>query len=163
MNWKITLAVVLAAGLLPAPPAKAQDNEPGLEGATRNCIGTRRIRRTRIVDDGNVLFYLSGKTILHNELRQVCPGLVQAGTFSFTSTDGAICKGDGLSPMRGNVWGPIRPIPTCWLGVHREIDRAEADAMMAANDLKPNPNASPRPLPMPEPSEVSVEEEKEPE
>ena len=109
MKWKIILAVVVAAGLSPVSPVKAQDNEPGLEGATRHCIGTRRVRRTRIVDDSNVLFYLSGKIILHNELRQTCPGLEKAGTFAFTSTDGAICKGDGLAPMKSDPWGPIRP------------------------------------------------------
>jgi hypothetical protein len=162
MNWKMTLAVVLAAGMLPAVPAKAQDDEPGLEGATRNCVGTRRIRRTRIVDDGNVLIYLSGKLVLHNKLRQNCPGLERAGKFSFTSTDGAICKGDGLAPMN-DPWGAVRPIPTCWLGVHREIDRVEADAMIAAKSANLDSNPSPRPLPMPEPSEVGVEDDKEPE
>lgn len=161
MNWKITLAVVVAVGLLPVPPVIAQDNEPGLEGATRNCIGTRRVRRTRIIDDNNVLFYLSGKIILHNELRQICPGLEEAGTFAFTSTDGAICKGDGLAPMKSNPWGAVRPIPQCWLGIHREIDRDEADAMIAAKNAQPVP--SPRPMPMPDPSEVGVEDEKEPE
>jgi hypothetical protein len=140
-----------------------EDKEPVLEDRTRNCVGTRRIRRTKIVDDGNVLIYLSAKLILHNQLRQLCPGLEQAGTFAFTSTDGAICKGDGLAPIKSDPWGPIRPIPTCWLGVHRQISAEEADEMIAAAMSPPDQTPSPRPLPMPEPSEVGVEEDKEPE
>jgi hypothetical protein len=163
MNCRISLAVALAVSLLPVPSAAAQDNEPGLDDRTRNCVGTRRIRRTKIVDDRNVLIYLSAKLILHNRLRQLCPGLEQAGTFAFTSTDGAVCKGDGLAPLKSDPWGPIRPIPTCWLGVHRQISSEEADEMILAAMTPPNQTPSPRPLPMPEPAEVGVEEDIEPE
>ena len=163
MNLRRIGVLVLAITLLPALPANAQDSEPGLEGGTRYCISTKRIRHTRIVDDNRVLFYLSGKTILLNVLRKECPGLAHNGRFAFTTTTGRICEGDGMAPIGYEPWGAVRPIPRCWLGIHRQITRAEADELMDLKKKLLNADPQPSSLPMPEPSEVGVEEEKEPE
>lgn len=163
MNLRRIGVLVLAVVLLPEVPAKAQESEPGLEGGTRYCISTKRIRHTRIVDDNRVLFYLSGKTILLNVLRKECPGLAAYGRFAFTTTTGRICEGDGMAPMDSDPWGHVRPIPRCWLGIHQEITRAEADALMELKKGIPEMDPRPSSLPMPDPSEVGVEEEKEPE
>ncbi len=163
MNWRGIGALALGFTILPVTPVNAQEEETIYEGGTRYCISTKRIRHTRIVDDQNVLFYLSGKTILHNTLRNVCPGLEKDGRFAFTTTTGRICEGDGMAPMDDDPWGAVRPIPRCWLGVHREISRQEADAMMDAKKATPDPTPRPRPLPMPDPSEVGTDDGKEPE
>ena len=138
-------------------PVNAQEDEASVDERTRTCISTRRLRHTVIVDDRNVLFYLSSRTILHNVLRQTCPGLKQIGTFAFTTTTGRICKGDGISPISGHVWGAVRPVPSCWLGIHRQITPEQADAMRDAVAQKSD--VPPMPLPVPEPSEIGVEDD----
>jgi len=147
----------LLAATIWVVPVNAQEDETSVDERTRTCISTRRLRRTVIVDDRNVLFYLSSRTILHNVLRRTCPGLKKEGTFAYTTTTGRICKGDGISPMGGNVWGAVRPVPRCWLGIHRQITPEQADAMRNAAAQKPD--VPPMPLPVPEPSEIGVEDE----
>ena len=52
--------------LLKALPLHAQEgavDDAGIEEVTKRCISTRRIRRIRIVDDKNILFYLTATHI----------------------------------------------------------------------------------------------------
>lgn len=154
MNWRIISISLLSAALVWVAPVKAQEDEGSVDDGTRICISTRRIRHTRIIDDRNVLFYLSSTNILHNVLRQTCPGLKYNGQFSYTTTTGRICEGDGIAPMRGS-WGTVRPVPVCWLGIHREISREQADMLREAAKLMPA--FEPSPLPIPEPSEIGNE------
>jgi hypothetical protein len=157
MNMQIVKLSILLVALAWVPPAKAQEEEPGIDDGNVRCISTRRIRRTRIIDDQNVLIYLTATTIYHNVLRNACHGLERRRTFSYHSSDGLLCEGDGLSPMAGEVWGAVRPPASCWFGPHVKISKEDADAMRDAK--KNGPTIEPRPLPMPEPAEVSGENE----
>jgi hypothetical protein len=150
MQVVVLFVVVVSASLIFVAPVSAQEADPSSDVETRNCIFTRQIRRTKIIDDRNVLFYVAGDTVFHNALRQTCHGLEKRGTFALI-TSGRLCEGDGFSAVYTS------PYPTCWLGVHVKITRDEADAMMAAK--KEGGKIEVRPLPMPEPSEVGVENE----
>jgi hypothetical protein len=155
--WRLATISLLLIGLIWISPASAQDEEPGTEADTRKCISTRSIRRIRIIDDRNVLIYLSGTNVFHNVLRSSCTGLERVGTFSYNSSDGLLCEGDGISALQGQVWGDIRPVPHCWLGIHQRISKEQADAMREGK--KEGGKIEVRPLPMPEPSEVGGDEE----
>jgi len=159
MNWREIKLVVVSASLVVVAPVSAQEDDVSVDGGTRNCIVTGRIRRTKIVDDRNVLFYLGGDIVLHNVLQGTCPGLEQGGTFIFNTSDGILCKGDGFSSKMGNPLGAVRPVSTCWLGTYWDITRDEAGEMMEAKKETPVLKPSSVPLPMPEPSEVGVENE----
>lgn len=155
VNVRLIKVSVLLVALVWAPTADAQEEEVVVDDGAPNCISSRRIRRIRIIDDQNVLIYLSATKIYHNRFRNVCGGLERTGTFSYNSNDGLLCEGDGIAPLAGEVWGAARPVPACWLGPHRKISKEDADAM---RDAKKNPpKIEARPLPMPEPSEVTVE------
>jgi len=153
-----TLAtLILSPGWIPDSNAQDDvDDEVVVEEDTLKCISSRRIRRIRIVDDQNVLIYLNGTAIYHNRLRTACGGLARIGTFAYNSNDGLLCEGDGIAPLAGEVWGDVRPVPSCWLGLHRKIDREEADALRGIGQREAT--IEPVALPMPEPSEVSGEE-----
>ena len=161
VNVRLIKVSVLLVALVWVPPSDAQDNaqeeEVVVDDGAPNCISSRRIRRIRIIDDQNVLIYLSAQTIYHNQFRNPCTGLERRRTFSYNSNDGLLCEGDGIAALAGEVWGAARPVPSCWLGPHRKISKEEADAM---RDAKKNPpKIEAKPLPMPEPSEVTVKGE----
>ncbi len=158
INIRLTQLSLLLAALTWLAPSHAQEMETAVEPDTRNCISTRSIRRIRIVDDRNVLIYLSGRKIFHNVLRNTCRGLKRQGTFSYNSSDGQMCEGDGISGIT-DAWDDVRPMAQCWLGVHNRISREQADAMRDA--AKRGPKIEPRPLPVPKPSEIGTEEEDE--
>lgn len=151
-----TLALSLLA-LAGFPEANAQDDEATVDEETRRCISTRSIRRTRIVDDQNILIYLSARNIYHNQLQSACRGLKQVGTFTYSSSDGLLCTGDGIASIRSSVLDDVPPVPNCWLGVHRKISKEDADAMRDA--AKRGTAIESMPLPLPEPSDVSSEDD----
>ena len=150
----IHAALLLVAFTLSAP-LQAQESDGEGEAETRNCLQTKKIRRIRIVDDRNVLIYLSARRIYHNVLKYNCTGLKRVGTFSYNSNDGQMCEGDGIAAISG-AWADIRPVPTCWLGTHERVSKEQADAIRKGEKFERKIES--KPIPLPEPSEVGSEE-----
>ena len=150
--------LVLLVGLLWEQPARAQDDEVAEPEEAPSCISCRRIHRIRILDDRNVLIYVNARTIFHNELQRTCRGLKREGTFSYNSSDGLLCSGDGIASLNGLAWDDVRPVPSCWLGDHRRVTKEEADAMRKAA-RRPR-TIAPKPVATPEPTEVGGDSEK---
>ena len=163
-------AILLSLGALAwacESNAQEESDKDGVSGKTRNCVNTRRIRRTFIVDDRNLLFYLGTRTVLLNTTENQCAGLKREGRFSWISNSGVLCKGDGISGSH-DPWGRTRPVATCQLGIFHQISREDADAMREPVVVAPASGPMPinESLPMPAPSEVSTDTEagpKEPE
>lgn len=158
---RLLSAISLSAATLlwAAPAVHAQEMEEEVTAESRSCIPTRSIRRIRILDDRNVLIYLSARRIYHNVLRNECRGLKRYGTFSYNSSDGQMCEGDGIAGYHG-AWDDVRPIPQCWLGEHHRISKAQADALRDAS--KQGPKIPPKSIKLPDPEEVGSETEDEP-
>ena len=136
-------------------PVAAQEEEPVVDGDTRRCLSTRRIRRTRIIDDRNILFYMPGKVVYHNILRQPCNGLEREGRFSYKTSAGSLCSSDVIFVLYDGALGGLREGNACGLGVFHEITREDATALLEAEDAK----VEPAPLPMPEPEEIGADDE----
>jgi len=162
MYKKLTAMLLYSVALLWAGSAIAQEEEQqsGISERTRNCVSTRRIRRTHIVDDRNLLFYLGTRTVLLNTTQEQCPGLKRDGRFSFSTNSGVLCKGDGIAGMR-DALGRTRPVPKCSLGIFYQISREDADAMRMPVTVAPANGPLPitESLPMPDPDEISREPE----
>jgi hypothetical protein len=152
----LSIPLGLWIGALPASAQEDSAEEVTVEEDTVRCISTRRIRRIRIVDDKNILIYLTASHIYHNELQNVCRGLKRHGTFSYNSNDGLFCEGDGIGAMTMGAWDNVRPDVKCWLGPHRRISREEADEMRRSGGQIAPPEA--KPLPMPPPLVIGTEE-----
>ena len=74
--YKLALVSALwLATLVVASESAAQEEEPAYDENSSNCISTRRIRRTRVIDDRNILFYFVGGDVYHNILPAACNGL----------------------------------------------------------------------------------------
>ena len=158
LSFSIIFTTILYFGssLAQEPEPQVEEQESAYEEDIRRCLTTRSIRRIRIVDDRNVLIYQNSNRIFHNVLRYNCNGLKRIGTFSYNSSDGNLCEGDGIAGING-AWDDVRPMPSCWIGMHRLISREEAQALRDGG--KRGPKIETRPLPMPEPEEVNTEEE----
>ena len=165
MYVRISAILLSLVALAWAGESTAQDEgaDEGVSGKTRNCVNTRRIRRTYIVDDRNLLFYLGTRTVLLNVMENQCAGLKREGRFSWNTNSGVLCKGDGISGTR-DPWGPVRPAARCQLGVFHQISREDADALRAPVVVAPASEPMPvnESLPMPTPSEVSTETDSKP-
>jgi hypothetical protein len=160
MYAKLTAVLLSLAAICWAGASHGQDEAEGtgIKAKTRSCVNTRRIRRTYIVDDRNLLFYLGTRTVLLNTMQEQCPGLKREGRFAWTTNSGVLCKGDGIAGFR-DPWGPTRTVPRCSLGTFQQISREDADALRTPVAVAPatGPESVTDTLPMPEPSEVGAD------
>lgn len=135
--------------------AIAQDDEVDDAGAER-CINIRRIRRTKIVDDNNIIFYVSNSKAYHNILPRTCNGLKREDRFSYKTSASQLCDLDNITILMGGARG-MQPGRSCGLGLFHPISGEQADALL-------NPEARGEPeaeVSMPEPEEVGADQDNE--
>ena len=94
--YRRLIAVFLFA-LSTVQPIQAADDEasdirqpdPDIQG--QRCLSSRPIRKTEVLDDQNILFYLRGAAIYLNHLPKTCKRLAQEGRFMNRTTVARIC------------------------------------------------------------------------
>ena len=146
---------LLIAGLLIVwnMPAVSQEEEPVFTEESTNCIDLRRVRRTEVVDDKNILFHMNGNVVYHNILPRQCSGLAREDRFSYEVSIGRLCRLDSIAVLYDSGTGGLREGNRCGLGMFHKTTKEDAEAFKES--LKRGPEA--KPLPMPEPGEVDDE------
>ena len=91
------------------------------------CINTRILRRTEVIDDQHILFYLSGTKVYLNILPGVCSGLSRERRFSYTTTARNLCRFDSIRVL-SDVGGTIHQGRSCRLGYFHLTSREEIEA-----------------------------------
>lgn len=135
----ILAAALSVLALAPAAATFAQDDGDVDEGGER-CIDTRRISNTRIVDKRNILFYMRGKDIYHNELPRDCFGLRPGKIISYRTSLSRLCSNDFITLLDSFGMGMSRG-PSCAIGKFRPVTKEEADAIRHGPDadIEPEP------------------------
>ena len=125
--------------LTPSASILAQDDGDVDEGGER-CIDTRRISNTRIVDKQNILFYMRGGEIYHNELPRSCFGLRPGKTISYRTSLSRLCSNEFITLLDSFGMGMSRG-PSCAIGKFRPVTKEEADAIRHGPDadIEPEP------------------------
>jgi hypothetical protein len=113
-----------------------------------NCISTRILRRTEVVDDRHILFYLSGKKVYLNILPNLCSGLSRERRFSYTSISQRLCRLDSIRIL-SDVGGTIHQGRSCRLGYFHLTSEEEIEAAQ---------NRMAEPPPIKPPAGADVEE-----
>lgn len=127
----------------------SEEEELVYDDFTVECITLRSLRRTDVIDDRNVLFYMRGKTVYHNILPRPCGGLAREDRFSYQTNIGRLCRLDHIRVLYDDPFG-MREGNRCSLGVFHKMDREDARALKEGLNAKPEAV----PLPMPDPEEV---------
>ena len=86
----------------------------------QTCVQMQRIDHTHIIDDRNILFYMHGKKIYHNQLPHRCAGLKIAGTFMYRTSLNSLCNVDIITVLRQSGGG-FSPGPSCGLGMFKPV------------------------------------------
>jgi len=120
-----TLVVTTLGG---APRSSGQEG-----GSEQKCVYMGDVRRTTILDDTNILFYMRNGTIYQNHLRNTCFMLRSANRFTYGSTSlRRLCVGDLIQVLPdGGFVGA-----TCNLGTYLPIDKDVADELLVASQGK---------------------------
>jgi len=150
-------AYILAAafGFLALTPTASTfaDDEGDVDEGGERCIDTRRISSMKIVDKQNILFYMRGQTIYHNELPRACPGLRRGKTISYRTSLSRLCSNDFITLLDNYGMGLSRG-PSCGLGKFRPVTEEEARALRDGPDAE----IEPEPIEPAEPEEPEVSE-----
>jgi hypothetical protein len=140
----LSAACLFALAVPGASLADEQDEES--DDNIRDCVNVSRIRSTRIVDDRNILFYMRGRTVYHNNLPRRCPGLRREGRFSYRTTTGNLCRLDLIRVLYSSGIGVEEGV-ACGLGYFHEITEEDAEGIIEGlpreSEVKPLPPAEP--------------------
>jgi hypothetical protein len=140
---RLSIPWLCVVGALCVGPAAAQDgdeaDEAVLDRTPEDCVITTRIRKTKIVDDGTILFYLGGSKVYQNVLPDECPRLKSNGRFAYQVRSSRLCRVDTITVL-DRFGGDLRPGFTCRLGRFLPITELEADALLLAADEKKTKN-----------------------
>jgi hypothetical protein len=138
MTKQIYMPILLACLLnLPAAvPSMADEVE---EEGPRNCLTTRRITKTIVVNDLNILFLVTGKTAYLNILPNQCKGLSRYRRFIYRTTAGSLCNLDTIQVVTGSSY----PGRSCVLGSFHPVDKADALAVMEQPPARPDATSLP--------------------
>ncbi len=103
--------------------ASDDSDEKAQEGSKR-CVSLARIKRTDVVDDQNILFYMNGRKVYLNKLPHKCHGLARADAFMYRTSMSQLCDLDIITVLNNIGFGFMRG-PSCGLGTF-SIDKERA-------------------------------------
>lgn len=133
---RILIALLCVA--LTSEIARAEETE-GADLEVKKCVNLSRIRRTEIIDDSNIVFYMHGGAMYVNQLPRRCPGLKMAGSYSYRTSVSQICDVDVITVRRHFGPGVFRG-PSCGLGSFKPINDEELLALRV-KVVEPEPEA----------------------
>jgi hypothetical protein len=108
------LALWLAAG---APAQDGADEDDGGEAAVAQaCLDHPTIRRTRIINDRNIAFFMRNGTIYLNQLPQQCPSLRRSSLVNYAIENRSVCAGSLFQVLWEAGTGNFVPSFVCRLG-----------------------------------------------
>ena len=142
----VVLSCLLCLSAVDSPQAE----EEGVQ--SRNCISTRSLKSTYVIDDLNILFVKTGNSYYHNVLPKQCTGLSRTRAFSYATLSGSLCSFDTIRVL-DESGGDGK---SCRIGVFYPIEREDIPGIVNGAGGRP----APAPLPSAEPEDVIVESDK---
>jgi hypothetical protein len=130
------LKPALFAGALAVLTVLGATRSSGQEaGAEQPCVYMGDVRRTTILDDNNILFYMRNGRVYQNHLRNTCFMLRSANRFTYgSSAMRRLCVGDLIQVLPESSFGGTPfPMATCNLGSYLAIDKEVADDLVATS------------------------------
>ncbi len=107
----ISRSAALLAGLMTlATGVLAQPGPP-----PEKCVSLNRIKRTEIIDDRHIIFYMRSGEIFKNQLTNRCVGLRPRETIMYRPSINRLCSLDFITVLRRTGFGFTQG-PSCGLG-----------------------------------------------
>jgi len=107
--------LILLACLMAANPSPADEIADEADDNSTRCINTRRLKSTEVVNDSNLLFYMTGTTVYLNVMPRECKGLSRERRFSYSTTGRNLCSSDAIRILTDSG-GSLHEGKLCRLG-----------------------------------------------
>jgi hypothetical protein len=112
--FALVLALLLPAGALAQDGADEEDG--GKAGVAQACLDHPTIRRTRIINDRNIAFFMRDGTIYLNQLPRQCPSLRRTSLVNYAIENRSVCAGSLFQVLWEAGTGNFVPSFVCRLG-----------------------------------------------
>ena len=96
---KRLFSLVLLASVISLTTDKAlfaDEVDEDVDENAKKCINVRTLKRTEVVDDYHILFFMSGSTDYINRQPRACVGLSRERRFSYTTSSRSLCNFDSI-------------------------------------------------------------------
>ncbi len=126
--------VIAQEGDDPAPDAIAEysaDAVTEFSPEAERCIRVRSIRRTEVVDDQTIIFFMRNRDIYVNTMPRDCPQLVREDRFAYEARGGNLCDTDFITVLM-QFGSRFEPGFTCRLGQFVPANQETVDMIIAA-------------------------------
>jgi hypothetical protein len=142
-RWPTAFAALLLA--VSSATLAAQEAEEALEAEleaeeapreAQACLDHPAIRRTRVLNNRNIVFITRDNTIYNNQLPKECPSLRRGGLVSYPIEQRRLCAGGSFQVLwqtgaSNNIYTPAF---LCQLGYFVPISESELEDLTAATD-----------------------------
>jgi hypothetical protein len=135
-RWSIA-ACVLTWGATSQAPAIAQDGEheeDDTSGAAQACLNHPTIRRTRVLNDRNIVFTTRDGKIYNNQLPRQCPSLRRGSLVNYGIEHSRLCAGSSFQVLWEISAKNYTPAFVCQLGAFIPITEGELEDLVAMTE-----------------------------
>jgi hypothetical protein len=125
------LAAVMSGGATAQDGAEPAGDEPRV---ARECLNHPAIKRTKILNDRNIVFVTRDDTIYNNQLPRQCPSLKRNSLVNYPIQNGRLCAGNNFQLLWEASPRNYVPAFVCQLGVFVPITEGELADLTAMTD-----------------------------
>lgn len=124
-------AATLEAAEVEAAALEAEESPREAEA----CLDHPTIRRTRVLNDRNIVFVTRDNTIYNNQLPKECPSLRRGSLVSYPIEQRRLCAGGSFQVLwQTGAGNNYIPAFVCQLGLFVPISESELEDLTAATD-----------------------------
>ena len=106
---RLVVALMVGAAVAPAAPAMAEEKAEK-RNLSDDCINLSLVRRTKVVDDNTILFYMTGGHVKKMTLAFGCPSLKFYESFSYRVHNNRLCARFDTIVSRNGAHCPIATV-----------------------------------------------------
>lgn len=143
--------------LVVAPAGFALAQATSTPSIAQSCLPQINIKRSRVLNDRNILYVTKGGQAYNNVLPKQCPALRRDTTLAYTYVNAKLCAGStftvlqrvGIGSQTQPYWNPATNekialpapafVPTfvCQLGLFTPVSESEVEDIIGATEDKP--------------------------
>jgi hypothetical protein len=139
-NWVLLLATLTCSGYVAAQDgAGAQDGDAAARdesSVAQACLNHPTIRRTKVLNDRNIVFVTRDNQIYNNPLPRQCPGLRRNSVVNYGIANSRLCAGGLFQVLWEQGINNYLPAAVCKLGNFVPITEAELADLTAMTDVE---------------------------
>lgn len=117
-----------------AQDGKAEDADDEPRSVAQTCLNQPAIKRTKVLNDRNIIFVTRDDTIYNNQLPRQCPSLKRGSLVNYAIEHSRLCAGGQFQVLWQLDMNRYAPAFICQLGAFVPITEDELETLTAMTE-----------------------------